>query len=135
LLPSGPIPPNPTEILNSEAFAALLQAASEQFDHVIVDSPPLLPVADARILASKCSATVLVVSIGKTTRGNGIGAASALAQSNATVLGVAINNTSKAKGYGYSGGARNGNGEPVTALPRRIATPQSKREAAPEDGA
>ncbi len=104
LLQSGPIPPNPTEILNSDRFARLLQEASEEYDRVIVDSPPLLPVADSRILASKCSGTVLVISTGKTTRKNATGAANALAQASARVLGIALNYAERGRGYGYGYG-------------------------------
>ncbi len=61
VLTSGPIPPNPAELLNSGSFAELLRQLAERFDRVIIDSPPLIPVTDAAVLSTLVSATVLVV--------------------------------------------------------------------------
>ncbi len=54
VLPCGPIPANPSEILNSQMFADVLAELSERYDHVLLDSPPVMPVTDARILAASC---------------------------------------------------------------------------------
>jgi capsular exopolysaccharide synthesis family protein len=61
LLTSGPIPPNPAELLHSEAFGRVLQELEKRFDRVIFDSPPLIPVTDAAVLSTRVDATVLVV--------------------------------------------------------------------------
>ena len=68
VLPCGPIPANPSEILNSQMFADLLEQLSERYDHVLLDSPPVVPVTDARILAASCGATLLALRAEKTTR-------------------------------------------------------------------
>ena len=61
LLTSGPRPPNPAELLASPRFASLLTTAAESFDVVIVDGPPILGLADAPIIASVASGTLLVI--------------------------------------------------------------------------
>ena len=61
LLPSGPIPPNPSELLNSPRFAAFLTHVSRQYDRVVLDAPPVLGMADALILGARCDSTLLVV--------------------------------------------------------------------------
>jgi capsular exopolysaccharide synthesis family protein len=65
---TGPLPPNPAEILHSDVFGRLLAALSDQFDHVVVDSPPVAPVTDAAILSTRVDATILVVRAFKTSK-------------------------------------------------------------------
>src|SRR6516164_10836576 len=60
VIPCGPIPPNPAEILSSPLAVELLRKLRVEFDYVLVDSPPLLSVADSRILATLTDAAVLV---------------------------------------------------------------------------
>ena len=64
----GPVPPNPAELLSSERMRALLREAKAEYYFVIVDSPPLLNVADSRILATLVEGVVLVVKAGTTPR-------------------------------------------------------------------
>ncbi|WP_144531781.1 CpsD/CapB family tyrosine-protein kinase [Bacillus pumilus] len=66
LLPSGTIPPNPAELLSSSVMKQLFYEIEQQYDMVIVDSAPLLPVADAKILANRTDGSILVVLSGKT---------------------------------------------------------------------
>ncbi|KPN14645.1 tyrosine protein kinase [Bacillus australimaris] len=66
LLPSGTIPPNPAELLSSSVMKQLFYEIEQQYDMVIVDSSPLLPVADAKILANRTDGSILVVLSGKT---------------------------------------------------------------------
>jgi capsular exopolysaccharide synthesis family protein len=61
VLPSGPLPPNPAELLQSEAFGQLLTELTRRFDRVVLDSPPVVPVTDAAILSTRADGTVLVV--------------------------------------------------------------------------
>jgi len=61
LLPSGPPPPNPAELLSSPRMAALLEEASSQYDLVVIDCPPVLGLADAPMLAAIADGTVFVV--------------------------------------------------------------------------
>jgi len=68
VLPAGPIPPNPAELLQSEKFAELLAAMRERFDNIVIDSPPVGPVTDAAVLTTQVDGTVLVVRSFKTPR-------------------------------------------------------------------
>ena len=68
LLPTGPLPPNPSELLGSEAMASLVRELQNRFDILIFDAPPLLPVTDAQVLATQVDGVVLVMRFGKTKR-------------------------------------------------------------------
>jgi capsular exopolysaccharide synthesis family protein len=91
VLPSGSVPPNPSELLGSRNMAELLGALRGGFDIVIVDTPPLLPVTDAAIAASRVDGTVLVSRCGKTTAAQAREAAAALDAVGARVLGSVLN--------------------------------------------
>ncbi|MED3646432.1 CpsD/CapB family tyrosine-protein kinase [Halalkalibacterium halodurans] len=92
LLTSGPIPPNPAELLNSKMMELIIKEVRDRFDIVIIDSPPLNAVTDAQILSSKCDGTVLVISSGKTQKEEALKAKDLLDKSNANLLGVVLNN-------------------------------------------
>lgn len=68
VMTTGPLPPNPAEILHSEAFATMLARLRELFDCVVIDSPPVVPVTDSAILSTAVDGTVLVVRAFKTTK-------------------------------------------------------------------
>jgi capsular exopolysaccharide synthesis family protein len=107
LLPCGPVPANPSEILNSQPFADLLAAVAARYDHVLLDSPPLLPVTDARILAASCGATLLAVRAERSTRKAALHARELLKGVGAGVLGVVVNDAPRGRrgsSYGYSYG-------------------------------
>jgi capsular exopolysaccharide synthesis family protein len=61
VITTGPIPPNPAEILHSDTFNNLLKLLQDRFDHIVVDSPPVAPVTDAAILSTRVDATIMVV--------------------------------------------------------------------------
>lgn len=103
-LASGPIPPNPTEVLQSNTARALLDRVSEMFDMVIIDAPPLLPVSDAAIIARDVDGAILVVRHGKTTREQLRQAGQRLSHVDANLLGVTVNMTPKRSGRGYGYG-------------------------------
>jgi capsular exopolysaccharide synthesis family protein len=105
VLPCGPIPPNPAELLNSEAFADLLDKLAEQYDHVLIDSPPVMAVTDARILGAICDLTILVLRAEKSTRNISLGARDGLVSVGAQILGTVVNGVPRNRGkYGaYSG--------------------------------
>jgi capsular exopolysaccharide synthesis family protein len=65
---TGPIPPNPSELLHSDAFARLLTELRKRFDRIIIDSPPIVPVTDAAILATQVDGTILIVRAFQTSR-------------------------------------------------------------------
>jgi len=106
VLPGGSIPPNPSELLASGNMTQLLQGLASQYDTVLIDAPPLLPVADAAILAGKADGSLLVLRHGKTTRGQVENAVAALRAVDARLLGTILN-MAPAKGpesyaYGYN---------------------------------
>ncbi len=98
VLPAGPVPLNPAEILNSQAFADVLENLRMKYDHVLVDSPPVMPVTDARILGAMCDVTLLVVRAAKTTRAAGLHAREGLASVGANIVGTVVNDVPRAKG-------------------------------------
>ena len=105
VLPAGPKPHNPSEVLNSPMFAELLEVLSERYDHVVIDSPPVMGVADARIIAASCDMTVLVLRSEKSTRRLSELSRDGLVSVGANVLGVVINDVTPQTGqtYGYYG--------------------------------
>ena len=109
VLACGPIPPNPSELLQSHAMEKLLGELREQYDIVILDAPPLLPVTDAALLAAQADGALLVVRHGKTTRDQLRHAVERIEAVDAKPIGVVINlaparKTSRGYGYGYSYG-------------------------------
>jgi capsular exopolysaccharide synthesis family protein len=104
VLPCGPIPPNPVEILNSNAFRQVLAELSRRYDKIIIDSPPVAPVADTRVLGALCDITLLVLRADKSTRRHSLGARDELTGLGARILGVVVNGAPSGKGaYVYSG--------------------------------
>jgi capsular exopolysaccharide synthesis family protein len=104
MLASGQLPPNPAELLNGTRIQEVFAALRRHFDLVLIDSPPVLPVTDAVLLASGADATLLVMAAGRTRRGDLRRAADKLAQVNARVVGLVLNETSRRGGYGYQYG-------------------------------
>nr|WP_194382812.1 protein tyrosine kinase EpsB [Bacillus mojavensis] len=102
VLTSGPTPPNPAELLSSKAMGDLISDIYDQFSLVIFDSPPLLAVADAQILANQTDGSVLVVLSGKTKTDTVLKAKDALEQSNAKLLGALLNKKKMKKSEHYS---------------------------------
>jgi capsular exopolysaccharide synthesis family protein len=118
ILPCGPVPSNPTEMLNSDPFRTLLSDLAQRYDHIIVDSPPAVMVSDARIVAAVCDVTILVLRAEKTTRRLSTHARDVLDGVGAKIIGVVINDVPNRRseygyysgyGYGYYGSS-NGNG-------------------------
>jgi capsular exopolysaccharide synthesis family protein len=92
ILTSGPIPPNPAELLSSKAMEQFFQDAEEFFDLIVFDTPPLLAVTDAQILANRCEGSILVVSSGKTENEQAVKAKEILDAAQSKLLGVVLNN-------------------------------------------
>lgn len=90
LLPSGPIPPNPAEMLGSARMSNLLTSLQDRFDIVLVDTPPVLAVTDAAVVAPKVDGVVLVVRSGAVPREQAIRAKVALEAVKANLLGVIL---------------------------------------------
>jgi capsular exopolysaccharide synthesis family protein len=104
ILLAGAIPPNPVELLGSEQLLDVLTRLKMMFDVVIVDSPPLVPVADPAALASRCDGVVMVTRAGRTDRRRIVEAAQVVEDAGGRLLGVALNFLSpgdSAYDYGY----------------------------------
>jgi capsular exopolysaccharide synthesis family protein len=116
VLPAGPVPPNPSELLGSQHMASLLTTLSAQFDYVIVDSPPLLPVTDAAVLSTLTDGALLIARHGKSSRDDLEQAAHALEAVNAKLLGTVLNCIPlRAAGYSYGYGYGYAEDRPATA--------------------
>ena len=91
VLPCGPVPPNPAELLHTEAFAGLLRQFEKRFDRIIIDSPPVAVVADAVVISTRVAGTLMVLKAGVTSRDVAKRAVRALADVNARVFGAVLN--------------------------------------------
>jgi capsular exopolysaccharide synthesis family protein len=91
ILPAGTPPPNPAELLASSNMRDLIAELREQFDHIVIDTPPTLSVTDAVVLSPRADATVLVIRSGQTTKQALRRARDILTQVNAHVAGVLLN--------------------------------------------
>ena len=99
---SGPLPPNPAELLGSTKMVSLLSLAAEKFDQVIIDGPPILGLADAPLLGSLAQATILVVEAGGTSRGFARTAVKRLRATRTRLLGGLLTKLKPHGGtYGY----------------------------------
>lgn len=101
-LASGPIPPNPAELLGSERMAKVADWLAEQADFVIFDSPPLLAVTDSVLLAQLVDATLLVVRSGKTAFQALAVASRRITDVNGHIAGVLLNQVNQKHSYGYT---------------------------------
>jgi capsular exopolysaccharide synthesis family protein len=101
VLPSGFLPPNPSELLASQQMADLLDTFRQRFDVVIIDSPPLLPVTDGAVLATIADGALLVVRAAKTSHAQIAGALRALEAVNARLLGCVLNMVRGMKSENY----------------------------------
>jgi len=90
VLTSGPIPPNPAEVLNSQRTRNMWACLGNRYDYVFIDSPPLLAVTDAAIIAAQVDASLLVVDSGKTRRDTATQAKDVLLKANARIVGVVL---------------------------------------------
>src|SRR5581483_2009308 len=109
VLTSGPLPPNPAELLGSKRMESVVRELRDLVDYVIFDTPPVLAVTDAAVLATKVDGSVLVLSAGKARRDAAKKAKRTLEELSARFLGVVMNNVKMDRetqaGY-YGGGYR-----------------------------
>jgi non-specific protein-tyrosine kinase len=122
LLASGPLPPNPSELLSSKRTADVFAALLADADIVLIDAPPVLPVTDALVLFRHVDATLMVFSAGTTTRKEAAAAMAKARQVDGPIIGAVLNSVKAESGYGYgysyryepsNAGAQNG----ATATP------------------
>ena len=101
LLASGPLPPNPSELLSSKRTADVFAALSADADIVLIDSPPVLPVTDALVLFRHVDATLMVFSAETTTRKEAAAAVAKVRQVDGPVIGAVLNGVRPDAGSGY----------------------------------
>lgn len=102
LLPCGPVPPNPAELLHTERFKQLLEQLSDRYDLVLLDSPPLLAASDAAVLSTSVDGVVFVARFKKTTKDLAKRMLRGLKDVNAPILGAVLNDVNlDSREYGY----------------------------------
>ncbi|HVG08832.1 MAG TPA: polysaccharide biosynthesis tyrosine autokinase [Thermoanaerobaculia bacterium] len=102
VIPAGPNPPNPSELLASDRMQELVRMARSRFDFVVIDTPPILPVTDAALVGTLVDGMTLCLRAGKVTRDEALSCRDRLQFAGIKVLGVVLNRHSAAQG-GYSG--------------------------------
>lgn len=138
VLPSGRVPPNPSELLGSSAMAHMLAALTEEFDIVLIDAPPLLLVTDAAVLSKLCGGAIMVVASGRTKRNELSAAVKALERAGSRLVGMVITMlpTKGPDSYGYGqysyGSAleEDNNGVEASVPPRRHSFSKPRRRTA-----
>ncbi|MBQ5473513.1 MAG: CpsD/CapB family tyrosine-protein kinase [Lachnospiraceae bacterium] len=100
---SGPVPPNPAELLESEEFSSLVDTYKPFYDYIIVDTPPIGKVIDAVILASKCDGIIFVVGSGDTNTQALRKAKRRIEKTECRILGAVLNKATNGKDLSYGG--------------------------------
>lgn len=101
ILASGPIPPNPSELLGSKRFKELIESFEQYFDMIIIDTPPVLAVTDAVITSTVADGTILVTNVETNKKQHLIKAKEVLQNSDANILGIVLNNVEKSSKDDY----------------------------------
>lgn len=102
VITSGPKPPNPSELLGSNRMTELIQTLKEDYDYIIIDTPPVCAVTDAAVLAAKVDAVILISAFNTTTREAAADCRRILDKVNSKILGAVMNKIDAKKGrYGY----------------------------------
>lgn len=109
VISSGPVPPNPAELLNSRHINTLIERLEDEYDIIIFDAPPINTVTDAQLLANKADGVILVVPQGIAEKGGVTHAVEQLNKVHAKVLGTVMNRFKADKAPGYYGGYYGGN--------------------------
>lgn len=109
VISSGPVPPNPAELLNSRHINTLIERLEDEYDIIIFDVPPINTVTDAQLLANKADGVILVVPQGIAEKGSVTHAVEQLNKVHAKVLGTVMNRFKADKAPGYYGGYYGGN--------------------------
>ena len=103
VITSGPLPPNPAELLGSQRMRGVLERLALEAELIILDSPPLLAVTDSAVLSAMVDGTLLVIDSGRSRRRAVRAARQSLARAGANVLGVALNRVPRQAGASYHG--------------------------------
>lgn len=102
IITSGPIPPNPAELLGSRTMDKVTEEMKDLYDIVIFDAPPVLSVTDGQILSNKSEGTILVMSAGETEKESIVKAKDVLVSSQANIIGTVLNNFTLEKDHYYN---------------------------------
>lgn len=102
VITSGPIPPDPVELLSGNKMVDLLKLATEKYDHIIIDGPPVLGLADALVVANLSDATIVTVQAGKTRKGELLDALKRLERARANIVGTVLARVSRATNPDYN---------------------------------
>jgi capsular exopolysaccharide synthesis family protein len=103
VLPCGPTPPNPAELLLTKRFETVLGELARRFDRIILDSPPIQPVTDAVVLSKRVDGVVFVVRASKTLRDELRRSARMIRDVGGSIVGVIVNELDARDSYGYGG--------------------------------
>ena len=104
IAPSGVIPPNPSELLMSERFKNILEAAKKEFDYILIDAPPVAPVTDAIVISNYTDGVLLLVSYNKVSPKAANRVKRQLEIAGANILGIVLNKAGVNEHYGYGYG-------------------------------
>jgi capsular exopolysaccharide synthesis family protein len=128
VLAAGEVPPNPSELLGSRAMQELFDELTEQFDFILVDAPPVLPVADPLVISQLTGGTVMVVAAGETRRRHLAEALRVLGTANVEVGGFVLTKAQATpKSYRYYYGTNRDNAEPTTRKGERRRQDRTRR--------
>jgi capsular exopolysaccharide synthesis family protein len=134
VITSGAKPPNPAELVQSEAMKHVLDKLRSRYDMIIVDAPPLLPVTDGALLSAQADGAILVVRHSKTTKDQVAQAAKHLTDVDATLLGTVLNMTHQRRGTGYAYGYSYGYGySSEDSIKRRRGARKSRKHGRPPE--
>jgi len=109
ILTSGPVAPNPSEILSSKRMDEVLEVLGREYDYVLIDTPPILPVTDAAVMAAKVDGVIMLTAWGNINPEVARDAKTRLVQAGANIIGVILNRVEvntpgNSYGYGYGYG-------------------------------
>ena len=102
VITSGPIPPDPVELLSGKRMQALLDASAEEFDHIIIDGPPVIGLADALVLSNLADATILSVQAGKTRKASLLASLKRLERTSGNIIGTLLSRVDQSSNPEYS---------------------------------
>jgi len=131
VLASGAIPPNPSEMLGSQHMHKLLAELRAEYDVIVVDAPPVLPVADALAIAPACDGAILVARYGRTRRDQLAQTAAALRRTEVDVLGTVLNRTPRRgqDSYYYDQYTSQHDGDPASVTAEALVRPAAPHAA------
>ncbi len=135
IITAGRKPSNPSRFLSSERFANLLTELAQEFDYIVLDTPPILLVPDTQIISPHVDGVILVVKNGKTSRDLVKEAHETLVRANANVIGAVLNHAGKKEGvygYGYGYGEDRKTANRVSAKSHRTAPETAPTADAPD---